>query len=575
MKMTGAGVYRVIKNHRRRVYRGAFSFFGMLFFFLLLGLIMARAKKVSTVTGGIESAEENAVLDSVTSKSNNLPIASQAANNTLNKAISIDVNILWRLEMAIDFGRDYGQNLGTLFELFDANGKVLCGAGFNSSVQTRVAINNRMLEFYCRLPDRDIRITDLGKPDQSFTRPVINQVDNTLMDFASERAFRNEYGWGTASYPSVKGDILNIQMVRNEPLYFLRDELNTAISYRGKRITIVTEPLSTLYYDKNVYILGRDSGLDEVYLYWFEWDGYASEQYESVEIHRVAAPPELTEVYALYGYEGKLLIAGSGSYLFEFSDGEFKIVPPDQELLSHIDSKKSGELYSFITYFDKVLIGHYPSGLLLKYGSYELTTIQNSPPLVEDEWQSGATYYREAQSLAIYGGDLYVGMYPWGRVFRLDRDTNQWGYYRPFEHPQIMAGKFPYADTCPKAEWAQRITYLTPYRGSLAAGMGSMRANPQQSENPVCIPEEAFEDYGRVELITAAASTMGQLKWTDEVVNIEFIARVDGLDIYQDGEEIAHTRTSISREFFEKTGQIEFGYGIYGPINGTILSTTQ
>lgn len=563
----------MIKNHRCRVYRGAFLFFGALFFFLLLGFITSRVKKTSTVPGFVESAEENAVLNTVTPQSNNIPVASQAANSTANKAMSTDVDILWQLGIAIDFGRDYGQNLGTLFELFDADSKVLCGAGFTSSVQTRVAINNRVLEFYCRLPGRDIRIADLGKPDQSFTRPVINQFDNILMDFASKRAYREENGWEAASYPSMKGDILNVQMVRNEPLYFLRDESNTAVSYNGKRITIATEPLSTLYYDKNVYILGRDSGLNDVYLYRFEWDAYAQEQYESVEIHRVAAPPELTEVYALYGYEGKLLIAGSGSHIFEFSGGEFKIIPPDKELLNHIDSEKSGELYSFIAYFDDVLIGHYPSGLLLKYGPDELATVQNSPPLVEGEWRSGTTYYREAQSLSIYGGDLYVGMYPWGRVFRLDRDTSQWGYYRAFEHPQNTAGKFPYADTYPKAEWAQRITYLTPYRGSLAAGMGSMRVNPQQSENSVSIPVEAFKDYGRVELLTVAASAMGQLKWTDEVVNLEFVAEVHGLHIYQDGEEIAYTGASISREFFEKTGQIEFGYGIYGPINGMILST--
>lgn len=563
-------IYEMVSGWMNRFHRVILFSLSLLFLTIPLSLASANENHRASISDCVDGSS-----DTILSQGEiYLDSPSVIGNN--DKPAQINTDVLWSQTMMIDFGRDYGQNLGTLFELFDTEGKVLCGAGFNSSVQTRVAINNRVLEFYCRLPEREIKVVDLGKPAKSSTRPVLYQFNNKLLDLATKRTYYAKTKWKTASYPRVNGNILNIQIVRNKPLYFLRKGLDIIVSYSGKRLArIKTEPLSTLYYDKKVYIFAHDYEDDKDCLYWFEWDSYAGKYALPVEIKRIDAPAEMLDVYALYGNGEKLLIAGSGSNLYEFSEGTINRINIDPEVQTHVDPVEGNELYSFVTYFNDILIGHFSTGLLLKYSPDELSIMQNSPPLVEGEWQLDSKYYREAQSLAIYGGDLYVGMYPWGRVFRLDRDTNQWSYDRLFEHPEIPTGRYPFNETCPEETWGQRITYLVPYRGSLAAGAGSMRKNPQQSGSPICIPKNAFIDYGRVKLITAPASAMGQLKWTDKPIRLEFIVKKNGLYIYQDGKKISYTKVVINETFFEGAGQIDFGYGIYGTINGTILSTAQ
>jgi hypothetical protein len=574
MKTIGASTLD-IKN--RTIYWGGIIAAGLLLLAFPLGLTVASANQTAKNITALGNDIEFAELDNVGTQNDfSLGVAQPAADESSEASLA-RADVLWRLKMEVDFGKDYGQNLGTLFELFDADGKVLCGAGFNSSVQTRVAINNRMLELYCRLPDREIKITDLGKPAKFSTRPMIYSFNNRLIDFATKRTYFGKKQWRTDFYPHVNGDIFNVQIIRNKPLYFLMDGADVAVSFNGKRITqINADPVSTLYYDKKVYIFARDYESEIISLYWFEWDSYAKKQPPPVVLNKINAPADLLDVYALYGHDGKLLIAGSGSRLYEFSEGDFRSIPADEELQNHIESEDSGEFYSFISYFDDILIGHYTSGLLLKYSPDELATIPDSPPLVEDEWRNGDYYYREAQSLGIYGGDLYVGMYPWGRVFRLDRDTGQWSHERLFDSPQANEMmSYPYSNTCPDTDWAQRITYLAPFRGGLAAGLGSMRINPQEREASLCIPREALSDYGRVKLLTMGASTMGQLKWTDKVVNFDFIVKENGLFIYQDGKRIARTKTAINGDFFKEAAQIDLGYGIFGSLNGTILSTNR
>ena len=49
-------------------------------------------------------------------------------------------------------GTDLGQSLGTLFELKDADGKVVLGAGFDDAHSTYMRDNNRQMVFYYKSP---------------------------------------------------------------------------------------------------------------------------------------------------------------------------------------------------------------------------------------------------------------------------------------------------------------------------------------------------------------------------------------------------------------------------------------
>ncbi|GEM_PF-6803611 len=54
------------------------------------------------------------------------------------------------ISVQVDFGKDLGQNFGTLFEAVDAQGRVVAGAGFPGLYNTTCRNDRRGLQFYLR-----------------------------------------------------------------------------------------------------------------------------------------------------------------------------------------------------------------------------------------------------------------------------------------------------------------------------------------------------------------------------------------------------------------------------------------
>ncbi len=61
-------------------------------------------------------------------------------------AADLDVSV------TVDFGRDLGQNLGTLFEMKTPQGRLACGAGFASVYNTYFRGERMMVQFFMRPP---------------------------------------------------------------------------------------------------------------------------------------------------------------------------------------------------------------------------------------------------------------------------------------------------------------------------------------------------------------------------------------------------------------------------------------
>jgi hypothetical protein len=486
---------------------------------------------------------------------------------------AIRKNARWRLQMNVDFGHDTGQSLGTLFEAFDSDGKVICGAGFNSTHQTRVTMNNRVLEFFCRSEDDNIKVVDLGNPDINSSRPRLYQYDDQLIDLASNRVYISGVKWQDYSQESDYQQILNIQIIHNDPLFFLRIGDRIDATYRGVTLaSIKGDPKATLFYNNRIFIAARDYESGDNYVYYFDWNPYDVKYSTNPMIEQIILPENYRDVYAMYGYQDRVLIAGSSSSIIELRDREIKITQPDALLKKYVYDIKKSEAYSFINYFGKLLIGHFPTGFLLEYSPEGLKTLRNYPPLAEGQWHDGDVYYREAQALSIYGGELYVGMYPWGQVWRLNRDANQWDYIRLFDSPPFTSVKYPYFRECYIWDWAQRIDYLTPFNGSLIAGMGSMGQNPQEAEGYPCLDWLHRLEYGKVKQLTLPNSTMAQIKWTDGPTEFEFILSEDGQFIIQDGVLIAHNSGKFELDQDITILQVTYGTGAYGNLNGKILS---
>jgi len=59
----------------------------------------------------------------------------------------------YTVTVSVDFGRDIGQNHGTLFEMIDGHQNVVAGAGFLGAYNTFVRSNRVALNFFLRPHD--------------------------------------------------------------------------------------------------------------------------------------------------------------------------------------------------------------------------------------------------------------------------------------------------------------------------------------------------------------------------------------------------------------------------------------
>ena len=148
--------------------------------------------------------------------------------------------------------------------------------------------------------------------------------------------------------------------------------------------------------------------------------------------------------------------------------GVYRLRPTGWDTLRTPVPTVSYQIYSGLNYRDKLLLGHYPTGEIYEYAGDQLVLKRGWPPVMPGVSRNA----REAQTLAIYNGELYVGVWPWGEVWRYD--GSDWHFVqRVFTHPAITdAVTHPYEAETKQADtvynlWGQRVTGLVPYQGSL------------------------------------------------------------------------------------------------------------
>ncbi|KGF89045.1 hypothetical protein [Prochlorococcus marinus] len=180
------------------------------------------------------------------------------------------------------------------------------------------------------------------------------------------------------------------------------------------------------------------------------------------------------------------------------------------------------QFYSAVDYFGTKLIGHFPTGRLYEFDGNVLKPSNISPP----EFNKNSKHY-EAQSMAIYCGDLFVGYWPYGEIYRLDSKTNEWSrFVRLFSHPSknrtpLFGEPVPYSkrlfilknvlkkftnfrssenEDISLAFLGQRVSALVPYNDSLYAITSNLRAwgnnvNPKEFD---FLNESQINEYGAI-----------------------------------------------------------------------------
>ena len=196
--------------------------------------------------------------------------------------------------------------------------------------------------------------------------------------------------------------------------------------------------------------------------------------------------------------------------------------------------------------------------------------------------QQASPYAREEQTLTVYRGELFAGVWPWGEVWRLDREAPgeaRWHFLgRMFTQPEIDPGVTePYVPEVKSLGekvwniWGQRVTGLVPRGNALYISTGSKGGTPVDLKFGF-LGEVGRREYGAVLKLTMDGHLSAHLEWTEAPteLELELVVTDEVMRIWQDGRVVGSCRRSAGGNT-PSAGRISWGRGIHGPFSGKIL----
>ena len=477
-----------------------------------------------------------------------------------------------RFTVEVDLGEDRGQSFGSLFEARNADGRLIAGAGFQDVYNTRFRTDRHTLQFFVR-PQSDkeqFTIERLPHPDLGCGIYLFD-LDEQLYAWSyvhgsSARRWDEESGeWLDEIPPGMdkvgSGD--GAMRVGNGLLVFS----GSAASYNEKQI--LTPPVSGVRYNF-YYALGH--------LCFYHYNG--DETDPVTEIRACAWTPgddaidvkNASVLRAKYGretpfawgqWEDQIVTISNygGIHVFEDGDWNTSLEASDQT---------SYQVYSMLRWYDRALLAQYPSGHVFDYRGEDAVEIEGWPPRLPGVSPSA----RECQSLGIYRGELFAGVWPWAELWRYD--SQQWhSLGRMFTHPEITDETVhPYEAEAERYDlvlnhWGQRATSMVPLGDALYVGTSS-KGTPEWEDRFDFLTEEQRREYGSVLRVRMPGNLAAQIDWKDGPTRLEFIATPDGLEIVQDGTRIARSMIQDDLSFETSDLTVDWGEGIFGPLRGDL-----
>ena len=237
------------------------------------------------------------------------------------------------------------------------------------------------------------------------------------------------------------------------------------------------------------------------------------------------------------------------------------------------DTKVSFQIYAIINYHDRLLLGQYPTGELFSYDGEKLEHIPDWPPAVPEVRRNA----REAQTLALFGGDLYAGVWPWGEVWKYSSPESGWQFSgRMFTHPPLTdETTHPYENETSSLgsvlnRWGQRVTSLVPMGNAMYISTSSKGGYVYEPKYTF-LANEKWKEYGSVYKVIRPGALAVATQWTTGKTNFEFKIRQGNIEIYQDGKLLGSTPAPEAYLGDLSTAQISLKSGTFGPFLGKDL----
>ena len=475
-----------------------------------------------------------------------------------------------RIEVRVDLGADEGQAMGSLFELRDADGRAIAGAGFLETYNTQARSDRRQVTFYVAPPEGDwpVKVERLPRPspdsgvylfdkgDRLFSATRSGATDNQLRYWDADRGawiedkktIRFETAVGTGSLGVASRTVYwNGKAIRK----FAAQEPRLGAHYYANGFLVVRR-----------FLPDNAAAVNEILA--IPWSASEPEELDLSKAVSLKLRSQKEFVYAYGQQDGDIIAATNTGGVYRFNGRAWEaLVEP---------KKTSFQVYTTVIHDGRLLLGHYPTGELWEVEGRDVTRLEGWPPVLPGV----SIFAREAQTSAIYGGSLFVGVWPWGEVWRHDRASGRWNFFRRmFDHPELTdKTRHPYEAEAKQMglnaqnAWGQRVTSMVPFGDSLyisTSAKTAMKLNPK----PDFLLPDKWKDFGAVYRVTVPGQLTVSTRWVDGPTTFVFEIADDRMRVLQDGMELG--AAEVSGLFQPESGaKVEWGEGVYGALNGKV-----
>lgn len=482
-----------------------------------------------------------------------------------------------RHRFRVDRSTDIGQSFGSIFEATSDDSQFTMGAGFLNAYNTRLRADRHILHFYVRdnRSPSDYLTIALPRPNDLCGTYLYSRDDQIYSTYGGQKQWNDSANqWRPIA---DLGGTSETMRVGNGLLKFGE----STVSYNDR--TILPTPdrgaYQMFFYANGYLCFYHVERGDRAYRpYNNDQDGFSrllacpwTPNEDCVDMSRALMMnlPIVGETTFAWGVWDKQILTGSNiGGFYVLSDGKWIV-------LRQPDLKTSFQLYSSLAFDDHLYMGQYPTGRLFAYNGQKLSEIPNWPPIPE----GFSTQAREAQTTSIYGGELIVGVWPWGELWRMNPGDQKWSLARRmFDHPHPNPHLVhPYdnenrGNPIPNL-WGQRITSLIPLRNDLFVSTSAKAPVPWEEDRYSFLAPDLWKSYGQVYRISSSGNLSVPTSWTEGPTTLEFTITSSEMTIDQDGVRIGwRPLTGMdtqrwSRQTFSKE---RIGQGIYGKTSAKI-----
>lgn len=487
-----------------------------------------------------------------------------------------------KFQIKVDRGADVGQSFGSLFEVTSEDGSLTIGAGFQNAYNTRYRADRHAVQFFIRPADGDRTLVEEKLP-----RP--NDLCGTYL-YSRDEVIHSTYGghksWDvkTRQWESEAnlGGTDETMRVGADMLEFGE----STVRYAGR--TILEKPAigryELFFYADGYLCFYHVNRRDKPYRpYVNDEDGYSklyacpwTPAQPSADLSQaiVLTLPVVGETTFAWGQLGTQILTGSnigGFYVLENARWK-KLLEPNIGV--------SYQLYSSMIFRDRLLMGQYPTGRLFAYDGHTIGDQPGWPPLLHGVTSTA----REAQTSVIYGGEMFVGVWPWGELWRYHPAKGTWHFQqRMFDHPALSETiVHPYDVENRQNDvsnlWGQRVTSLVTSGDSLYVSTSAKYPAEWQPDRYPFLADDKWKSYGAVYRLTLPGHLAASTKWTTGTTQFEFTIDENEMAIAQDGQQLATAKLSgpLSKEISHrsKLAAVRWREGIYGQFRGLDLQGT-